>query len=52
MSSSMHLPHRFVVPRRNSFGVTLGRRLTRWLLRCWENGCRRAERADRFVPYY
>ena len=26
--------------------------LARWLLRWWLAECRRAERPDRFVPYY
>jgi hypothetical protein len=23
-----------------------------WLQRCWQSECRRAERPDRYVPYY
>ena len=30
----------------------VARRLARWLVRCWEAQCRRAERPRRFVPYY
>lgn len=36
--------------------VPLGRRLLlsimRWFKRCWKAACRRAQRADRVVPYY
>lgn len=32
--------------------ATLSHRFARWLLRRWQAECQRAERKDRFVPYY
>ncbi|WP_372525237.1 hypothetical protein [Piscinibacter sp.] len=52
MLQSIRSLHRPVVAREAATRPTLTHRVARWLLRRWQAACRRAERADRFVPYY
>jgi len=51
LQSSYSLRHLF---DRHSVAVrlVLAPRWTHWLIRCWHAACRRAQRADRRVPYY
>jgi hypothetical protein len=37
---------------RPAIRLDLRHRVARWLLRRWQAGCRRVQRADRFLPYY
>jgi hypothetical protein len=52
MLQSIRSLHRPVVAREAATRSTLAHLAARWLLRRWQAACRRAERADRFVPYY
>jgi len=52
MLQSIRSLHRPAVSRHAAPWPTLAHRFARWLQRCWQAQCRRAERDDRFVPYY
>jgi hypothetical protein len=52
MLQSIRSLHRPVVARVAATRPSPTHRVARWLLRHWQAACRRAERADRFAPYY
>ncbi len=51
LPSIQPLPYPLVLPDAPPRPAPM-RRLARWMLARWQDQCRRAERKDRFVPYY
>ncbi len=50
-ATTQSLPHT-VAPQQPASRHAGKNPMAHWLLRCWQAACRRAERPDRFVPYF